>query len=70
VASLQLRPQAPRHRCDHRTTALLCVITPDYVHVMAGRTDSCAHGGKEAGLELEERGYDWVDQELAVLRGG
>jgi Fe-S cluster assembly ATP-binding protein len=22
-------------------------------------------GGKELALELEERGYDWVDEELA-----
>jgi Fe-S cluster assembly ATP-binding protein len=40
---------------------LLDVITPDYVHVMAGgrilRT-----GGKELALELERRGYDWLDQ--------
>ncbi|APD48419.1 MULTISPECIES: Fe-S cluster assembly ATPase SufC [unclassified Synechococcus] len=45
---------------------LLDVITPDYVHVMAaGRI--LRTGGKELALELEERGYDWVDQELAVL---
>ncbi|MFZ9464474.1 MAG: ABC transporter ATP-binding protein, partial [Vulcanococcus sp.] len=24
-------------------------------------------GGKELALELEQRGYDWVDQELAAL---
>ena len=43
---------------------LLDVIIPDYVNVMAGgrilRT-----GGKELAFELEERGYDWVDAELA-----
>ena len=45
---------------------LLDVITPDFVHVMAaGRI--LRTGGKELALELEERGYDWVDQELAVL---
>ncbi|MFM7313643.1 MAG: Fe-S cluster assembly ATPase SufC [Cyanobium sp.] len=45
---------------------LLDVITPDYVHVMAsGRI--LRTGGKELALELEERGYDWVDQELAAL---
>ena len=50
---------------------LLDVITPDYVHVMAaGRI--LRTGGKELALELEERGYDWVDQELAARwrRGG
>jgi len=44
---------------------LLDVIIPDYVHVMAGgrilRT-----GGKELALELESRGYDWVDQEFST----
>jgi len=46
---------------------LLDVITPDYVHVMAaGRI--LRTGGKEAGpWNSKERGYDWVDQELAVL---
>jgi Fe-S cluster assembly ATP-binding protein len=24
-------------------------------------------GGKELALELEQRGYDWVDEELAAL---
>jgi Fe-S cluster assembly ATP-binding protein len=44
---------------------LLDVITPDYVHVMAaGRI--LRTGGKELALELEERGYDWVDAELAA----
>ncbi|MEB3318749.1 MAG: Fe-S cluster assembly ATPase SufC [Cyanobacteriota bacterium] len=46
---------------------LLDAIIPDYVHVMAGgrilRT-----GGKELALELEQRGYDWVDEELAALQ--
>jgi Fe-S cluster assembly ATP-binding protein len=45
---------------------LLDVITPDFVHVMAaGRI--LRTGGKELALELEERGYDWVDEELAAL---
>ena len=41
---------------------LLNYIIPDYVHVMSGgrivRT-----GGKELALELEERGYDWIEAE-------
>jgi Fe-S cluster assembly ATP-binding protein len=42
---------------------LLDVITPDYVHVMAaGRI--LRTGGKELALELERRGYDWVDEGL------
>jgi Fe-S cluster assembly ATP-binding protein len=45
---------------------LLEEITPDFVHVMAaGRILRTA--GKELALELEERGYDWVDEEIAAL---
>ena len=44
---------------------LLEYIVPDFVHVMADgkivRT-----GGKELALELEDRGYDWVKQEVAA----
>jgi Fe-S cluster assembly ATP-binding protein len=40
---------------------LLDYIVPDYVHVLAGgrimRT-----GGKELALELEEKGYGWLEQ--------
>lgn len=46
---------------------LLDAITPDFVHVMAaGRI--LRTGGKELALELENRGYDWVDEELAGLQ--
>ncbi|MFN9660915.1 MAG: Fe-S cluster assembly ATPase SufC [Cyanobacteriota bacterium] len=46
---------------------LLDAITPDFVHVMAaGRI--LRTGGKELALELEQRGYDWVDEDLAALR--
>ena len=41
---------------------LLNYIVPDYVHVMeAGRIIKT--GGKELALELEKRGYDWVNAE-------
>ena len=41
---------------------LLNYIVPDYVHVIdAGRIVKT--GGKELALELETRGYDWVDAE-------
>ena len=44
---------------------LLDEIIPDYVHVMAsGRI--LRTGGRELALELEQTGYDWVDQELAA----
>lgn len=44
---------------------LLDYIVPDVVHVMSdGRI--VKSGGKELALELEEKGYDWVREELAV----
>jgi Fe-S cluster assembly ATP-binding protein len=48
---------------------LLNYIVPDFVHVLAnGRI--VKSGGKELALELEEKGYDWVqnvsDVEAAV----
>jgi Fe-S cluster assembly ATP-binding protein len=40
---------------------LLNYIVPDYVHVLReGRI--VKSGGKELALELEERGYEWLDQ--------
>jgi len=44
---------------------LLNYIVPDRVHVMMdGRI--VKSGGKELALALEERGYDWVEEEVAV----
>jgi len=44
---------------------LLNYIVPDKVHVMIdGRI--IKSGGKELALELEERGYDWVEEEAGV----
>ncbi|MEK9986734.1 MAG: Fe-S cluster assembly ATPase SufC, partial [Opitutae bacterium] len=44
---------------------LLDYIVPDVVHVMwDGRI--VKSGGKGLALELEEKGYDWVKDELAV----
>jgi len=44
---------------------LLDYIQPDYVHVLAqGRI--IRSGGKELALELEEKGYGWIDAELAA----
>lgn len=44
---------------------LLEYIVPDFVHVM---TDGkiVRTGGKELALELEDRGYDWLKQEVAA----
>jgi Fe-S cluster assembly ATP-binding protein len=47
---------------------LLNYIVPDYVHVLAnGRI--VKSGGKELALELEEKGYDWVQQETQAGAG-
>jgi Fe-S cluster assembly ATP-binding protein len=44
---------------------LLNYIVPDRVHVLsAGRI--VKSGGKELALELEERGYEWLEAEVAV----
>ena len=41
---------------------LLNYVIPDFVHVMMdGRI--VKSGGKELAMELEEKGYDWVEQE-------
>ena len=43
---------------------LLDHIVPDYVHVlMDGRI--VRSGGKELALQLEEKGYDWIREEIA-----
>src|SRR4051794_14055448 len=45
---------------------LLDYITPDFVHVMMdGRIVKT--GGKGLALELEEKGYDWVEKEVGHL---
>jgi Fe-S cluster assembly ATP-binding protein len=45
---------------------LLDYIVPDYVHVMMdGRI--VKSGDKNLALELEERGYDWVEREVAAV---
>ena len=45
---------------------LLDLIQPDYVHVMAaGRI--VRSGDKALALELEQRGYEWVDRELDAM---
>jgi Fe-S cluster assembly ATP-binding protein len=47
---------------------LLNYIVPDYVHVLsAGRI--VMSGGKELALELEARGYEWVDTAAAAAAG-
>jgi Fe-S cluster assembly ATP-binding protein len=44
---------------------LLNYIKPDFVHViMQGRI--VRSGGPELALQLEERGYDWIKEELGI----
>jgi Fe-S cluster assembly ATP-binding protein len=45
---------------------LLNYIVPDYVHVLAdGKV--VMSGGKELALELEAKGYEWVDREAEAM---
>jgi Fe-S cluster assembly ATP-binding protein len=45
---------------------LLDYIEPDYVHVMLdGRI--VKSGDKRLALELEARGYDWIEKEVQQL---
>lgn len=47
---------------------LLDYIVPDYVHVLAqGRI--VRSGGRELALELEERGYGWLDVAVPAQEG-
>ena len=41
---------------------LLNEITPDYVHVMSSGK-IMKTGGKELAIELEQSGYEWIDQD-------
>lgn len=46
---------------------LLNYIVPDFVHIlMDGRI--VRSGGKELAIELEEKGYGWIEEELAAAR--
>jgi Fe-S cluster assembly ATP-binding protein len=46
---------------------LLSYLIPDHVHVLAdGRI--VKSGGKELAEELEKRGYEWIEQEVAATR--
>jgi Fe-S cluster assembly ATP-binding protein len=44
---------------------LLDYIVPDKVHVM-WEGQIVRSGSKELALELEERGYDWIKEEIAA----
>ena len=44
---------------------LLNYIVPDFVHVLAGGR-IVKSGGKELAEELEQKGYDWIDEEAVA----
>jgi len=44
---------------------LLEYIVPDYTHVLYGGR-IVKSGGKELAMELEEKGYDWIKQEVGA----
>ncbi|MGD8796587.1 MAG: ATP-binding cassette domain-containing protein, partial [Thiohalophilus sp.] len=44
---------------------LLDYIQPDHVHVLA-HGKIVRSGGKELALELEEKGYSWIEEEAAA----
>ena len=44
---------------------LLRYLVPDFVHVLAGGR-ILKSGGKELAEKLEQKGYDWVEQEAAA----
>lgn len=44
---------------------LLDYIVPDYVHVLYNGK-IVKSGGKELAVELEEKGYEWIKQEVSV----
>ncbi|MBX3120048.1 MAG: Fe-S cluster assembly ATPase SufC [Fimbriimonadaceae bacterium] len=46
---------------------LLNYIVPDFVHILMGG-QIVRSGGKELALELEEKGYGWIEEELAAAR--
>jgi Fe-S cluster assembly ATP-binding protein len=46
---------------------LLKYLVPDFVHVLAdGRI--VKSGGKELAEELEQKGYEWIEEEVAAAR--
>jgi Fe-S cluster assembly ATP-binding protein len=46
---------------------LLTYLIPDFVHVLAnGRI--VKSGGKELAFELEQKGYEWIDEEATAAR--
>ena len=48
---------------------LLDYVVPDHVHVLSeGRI--VRSGGKELALELEDKGYGWIEEHAAEANAG
>ena len=48
---------------------ILSYVKPDFVHVfMDGRI--VRSGGSELALDLEQRGYEWIEKEVLAGRTG
>jgi len=62
-----LRSEKPSVLVITHYQRLLKYLIPDYVHVLAdGRI--VKSGGKELAEELEQKGYEWIEQEVAATR--
>ena len=60
-----LRSEKHSVLCVTHYQRLLDYLVPDYVHVLSnGRI--IRSGGKELALELEEKGYGWIDEQATV----
>ncbi len=60
-----VRPIAPSLSCTHYQR-LLNYIVPDFVHVLQdGRI--VRSGGKELALELENKGYGWLEAQPQLM---
>jgi Fe-S cluster assembly ATP-binding protein len=46
-------------------TRILQYVTPDFVHIMLNGK-IVREGGRELADELEEKGYDWIREEVAA----
>ena len=62
-----LRSEKHSVLCITHYQRLLTYLVPDFVHVLAnGRI--VKSGGKELALELEQKGYEWIEQEAVAAR--
>ena len=76
IDALQIVANGINQYCTRETTVLMVThyqrmlnyVKPDLVHIfMGGRFVKT--GGPELALELEERGYDWVEKEAGIITG-